>query len=128
MKITFYGHAALQIEISGKTILVDPFISANPKAAHGVDNRGWTPLHVACSHGTTTPVILELLSICPAAVVLHTKKGSTPLQCLNKNITDYSRIKQILKDARIEFDRNFRCPLSVYRKTLLEDNNDVVLV
>jgi L-ascorbate metabolism protein UlaG (beta-lactamase superfamily) len=34
MKITFYGHASLQIEIGGKTILVDPFISANPKAAH----------------------------------------------------------------------------------------------
>lgn len=34
MKITFYGHASLQIEVGGKTILVDPFISPNPKAAH----------------------------------------------------------------------------------------------
>ncbi len=34
MKITFYGHAALGIEVGGKHILVDPFISANPKAAH----------------------------------------------------------------------------------------------
>lgn len=34
MKITFYGHACLGIEVSGKHILVDPFISANPKAAH----------------------------------------------------------------------------------------------
>jgi len=34
MKITFYGHAALGIEVNGKSILVDPYISANPKAAH----------------------------------------------------------------------------------------------
>lgn len=34
MKITFYGHAALGLEIKGKHIIVDPFISANPKASH----------------------------------------------------------------------------------------------
>ncbi len=34
MKITFYGHASLSIEVGGKHILVDPFISGNPKAAH----------------------------------------------------------------------------------------------
>jgi L-ascorbate metabolism protein UlaG (beta-lactamase superfamily) len=34
MKITFYGHASLGIELSGKHILVDPYISANPQASH----------------------------------------------------------------------------------------------
>jgi L-ascorbate metabolism protein UlaG (beta-lactamase superfamily) len=34
MKITFYGHASLGIEVSGKHLLVDPFITGNPKAAH----------------------------------------------------------------------------------------------
>ena len=34
MKITFYGHASLGIEIAGNNILVDPYISANPKASH----------------------------------------------------------------------------------------------
>ncbi len=34
MKITYYGHASLGIEVAGKNILVDPFISANPAAAH----------------------------------------------------------------------------------------------
>lgn len=33
MKITFYGHASLGIEVGGKHILVDPFITGNPKAA-----------------------------------------------------------------------------------------------
>jgi L-ascorbate metabolism protein UlaG (beta-lactamase superfamily) len=34
MKITFYGHSCIGIEVSGKHILVDPYITANPKAAH----------------------------------------------------------------------------------------------
>ncbi|NQX84717.1 MAG: metal-dependent hydrolase [Flavobacteriaceae bacterium] len=33
MKITFLGHASLHIEIENKTLLVDPFISGNPKAS-----------------------------------------------------------------------------------------------
>ncbi len=34
MKITFYGHACLGIQINDVNILVDPFISGNPKATH----------------------------------------------------------------------------------------------
>lgn len=34
MKITFYGHASLGIEVNGKHLLVDPFITGNPKASH----------------------------------------------------------------------------------------------
>ncbi|WET02685.1 metal-dependent hydrolase [Flavobacterium sp. YJ01] len=33
MKITFYGHASLGIEVGGKNIIVDPFITGNPQAA-----------------------------------------------------------------------------------------------
>ncbi|WNH10169.1 metal-dependent hydrolase [Thalassobellus suaedae] len=34
MKITFYGHASLGIKIDDVNILVDPFISGNPKASN----------------------------------------------------------------------------------------------
>jgi L-ascorbate metabolism protein UlaG (beta-lactamase superfamily) len=34
MKITFYGHASLGIEVGGKYIIVDPFITANELASH----------------------------------------------------------------------------------------------
>lgn len=34
MKITFYGHSCIGIEVSGKHIVVDPFISGNPNASH----------------------------------------------------------------------------------------------
>lgn len=32
MKVTFLGHACLQVEVAGKTIIVDPFISGNELA------------------------------------------------------------------------------------------------
>ncbi|MCW4467960.1 metal-dependent hydrolase [Flavobacterium sp. MFBS3-15] len=34
MKITYYGHASLGIEVGGKNIIVDPYISANELASH----------------------------------------------------------------------------------------------
>lgn len=34
MKITFYGHASLGIEVGGKNIIVDPYITANELASH----------------------------------------------------------------------------------------------
>ena len=34
MKITYYGHSSLGIEIDGIHIIVDPFITANPKASN----------------------------------------------------------------------------------------------
>ena len=36
MKITFYGHSALGIQIGNKHLMVDPFITPNEKAA-GID-------------------------------------------------------------------------------------------
>lgn len=34
MKITFYGHASLGIEVGGKNIIIDPYITANELASH----------------------------------------------------------------------------------------------
>ncbi len=34
MKVTYYGHSCFGVEVCGKRLLFDPFISPNPKAAH----------------------------------------------------------------------------------------------
>ncbi|MBS4042029.1 MAG: metal-dependent hydrolase [Flavobacteriales bacterium] len=49
MKITFLGHASLQLEIKGKTIIVDPFISANPKASN-IDLNTIQPDYILITH------------------------------------------------------------------------------
>jgi len=50
MKITYYGHAALGIEVGGKNLVVDPYISANPKAAH-IDIHSLKADYILLTHG-----------------------------------------------------------------------------
>lgn len=49
MKITFYGHASLGIELGGKHILVDPFISGNPLASH-IDSNTLKADYILLTH------------------------------------------------------------------------------
>lgn len=49
MKITYYGHASLGIDIQGINILVDPYISANPKAAH-INTHELQPHYILITH------------------------------------------------------------------------------
>lgn len=50
MKITSYGHSAFSVEVAGKTLLFDPFISPNPLAAT-VDISALRPDYILLSHG-----------------------------------------------------------------------------
>ena len=50
MKITFYGQSCFAIEMKGKTILTDPFISGNP-LAKDIDINTIHADYIALSHG-----------------------------------------------------------------------------
>jgi L-ascorbate metabolism protein UlaG (beta-lactamase superfamily) len=50
MQITFYGHACFEIEIGGKKLLFDPFITPNEKASH-IDVEIISPDYILLSHG-----------------------------------------------------------------------------
>lgn len=50
MKITFLGHASLLIEVGGKRLVVDPFITPNPKAKH-LSLESLKPDYVLITHG-----------------------------------------------------------------------------
>lgn len=49
-QLTFYGHSCFSVEIAGKKILFDPFISPNP-LAQGVDIQSIEADYVLISHG-----------------------------------------------------------------------------
>lgn len=52
MKITYYGHSCFRVEIGGKAILFDPFISPNPKTAEaGIDLQNIQADYILLSHG-----------------------------------------------------------------------------
>ena len=50
MKITYLGHASLHLEINGKQIIVDPFISAN-ELAREIDVDGLRADYILITHG-----------------------------------------------------------------------------
>ncbi|HTL82835.1 MAG TPA: metal-dependent hydrolase [Bacteroidia bacterium] len=50
MKVTYYGHSCFGVEINGKHLLFDPFITPNPLAA-GIDVRSIKADYILQSHG-----------------------------------------------------------------------------
>ena len=50
MKITYYGHSCFSVEIHGKTLLFDPFISGNPHAK-SIDINTIKADYILISHG-----------------------------------------------------------------------------
>jgi L-ascorbate metabolism protein UlaG (beta-lactamase superfamily) len=51
MKIQFLGHAAFALEHDGKTVLVDPFFTGNPKAAASADEVAADAIFLTHGHG-----------------------------------------------------------------------------
>lgn len=50
MNVTYYGHACFSVEVAGKTLLFDPFITPNP-LAESVDVDAIKPDYILLSHG-----------------------------------------------------------------------------
>jgi L-ascorbate metabolism protein UlaG (beta-lactamase superfamily) len=50
MKLTYYGHACFAVEIEGKNVLFDPFITPNPSAKN-IDVNNISPDYIFLSHG-----------------------------------------------------------------------------
>lgn len=50
MKITYFGHSCFMMEVSGKKLLFDPFISPNPLASK-IDLHDIHPDYILISHG-----------------------------------------------------------------------------
>lgn len=70
MKITFYGHASLEINIQGTLILVDPYISANPKASHiNVSELKPDYILLTHAHGDHTLDVEKIANQCNATIV-----------------------------------------------------------
>jgi L-ascorbate metabolism protein UlaG (beta-lactamase superfamily) len=51
VKLTWYGHSAFRIEASGKTILIDPFLTGNPSWNGGWEGPAEGVTHVLLTHG-----------------------------------------------------------------------------
>ena len=70
MKITFYGHASLGIEIGDINLLVDPFISPNPKAS-AIDKNTLKADYILVTHAHQDHIAdVEVIAKRTGAVVI----------------------------------------------------------
>jgi L-ascorbate metabolism protein UlaG (beta-lactamase superfamily) len=77
MKITFYGHASLGITISEINIIVDPFISANPKASH-IDVNSLEADYILITHAHQDHVLdVEAIAKSTNAVIVSNAEIAT---------------------------------------------------
>lgn len=51
VKLTFYGHAAVGLDDGTNNVLIDPFLTGNPKAAVGADKVGANYVLISHGHG-----------------------------------------------------------------------------
>ena len=61
MKVSYYGHSCFEVEITGKKILFDPFISPN-ELAKNINLEEISPDYILVSHGHFDHVA-DLISI-----------------------------------------------------------------
>jgi L-ascorbate metabolism protein UlaG (beta-lactamase superfamily) len=51
MQVRFLGHAAFELQHDGKTVLIDPFLTGNPKAAASADELQADAIFLTHGHG-----------------------------------------------------------------------------
>ncbi len=51
MKLTWFGHSAVRAENGDHVILIDPFLSGNPKFGGSVEDAARGATHVVLTHG-----------------------------------------------------------------------------
>lgn len=91
MLARYLGHSCLWVNINSKSVLIDPFIRANPKASH-IDISSLKPDYVLLTHGHEDHIAdaEEILNNSSAELIANfeivnwfAKKGITKAQALN---------------------------------------------
>ena len=104
MEVTYYGHSCFTVNVSGKILLFDPFITGNPKAAH-VDKSAIKADYILVSHGHGDHIgdLIELAKQTQATVISVfeiyawlAKQGLSKLHPMNTGghwIFDFGKVK-----------------------------------
>ncbi len=104
MKFTYYGHACFSVEVAGKTLLFDPFITPNP-LARDVDVKEIPADFILVSHGHGDHVadVVAIAKRTGATVIApfevgdwFEKKGVNNVQAMNHGgaaATAFGRVK-----------------------------------
>jgi L-ascorbate metabolism protein UlaG (beta-lactamase superfamily) len=90
MDVRFLGHAAFAISDGGSTVLIDPFLTGNPKAAVSADEVDATTILVTHGHGDhlgdTVAIAKRTGAPVVAVVELAEEIGSEEVQVFDPNL------------------------------------------
>src|SRR3982751_46435 len=90
MQIQFLGHAAFALEADGKTILVDPFLTGNPKAAASAEEVAADAILLTHGHadhiGDTVAIAKRAGAPVVAIVELAGEIGEEGVQAFDPNL------------------------------------------
>ena len=77
MKLTYYGHACFAVQVAGKTLLFDPFITPNPLAKEiDVDEIAADYIFASHGHGDHVADLLPIAQRTGATVIAPYEVGS----------------------------------------------------
>jgi L-ascorbate metabolism protein UlaG (beta-lactamase superfamily) len=88
MQIRFLGHAAFALEHDGKTILVDPFLSGNPKAAATADEVAADAIFLTHGHGDHLGDTVDIAKRTGATVVAIVELAGELTEAGLENVMD----------------------------------------
>lgn len=69
MKLTFLGHSAFQLEVAGKSILIDPFLTGNPQASISAETIAADYIVITHGHGDHVGDTVEIARRTNAMVI-----------------------------------------------------------
>jgi L-ascorbate metabolism protein UlaG (beta-lactamase superfamily) len=88
MQITFLGHAAFALEHDGKTVLVDPFLTGNPKAAAKAEDLAADAIFLTHGHGDHLGDTVDIAKRTGATVVAIVELAAEIKEAGVENVID----------------------------------------
>jgi L-ascorbate metabolism protein UlaG (beta-lactamase superfamily) len=88
MQITFLGHAAFALEHDGKTVLVDPFLTGNPKASATADEVAADAIFLTHGHSDHLGDTVDIAKRTGATVVAITELAGELTESGVENVMD----------------------------------------
>lgn len=114
MNITYYGHSCFEVEINGKKVLFDPYISPNPLAAK-IDVKSISPDYILISHGHGDHIAdaVQIAQQCGAKVITNYEIG------VWLEAKGLSNVLGMNVGGKAKFDfGNVKCVLAVHSSSL----------
>ena len=90
MDIRFLGHAAFALEHDGTTVLIDPFLTGNPKAAASADEVAADAILLTHGHGDhfgdTVAIAKRTGATVVAIIEIAGEIGEEGVECVDPNL------------------------------------------